>query len=59
MHVEHSSEQVSYSPMQLNDFATWCFLLNNGDVSTSLSGRADGRRKMVGREGVLSIPVEN
>jgi len=59
MHVEHSLEQVSYSSMQLNDFATWCFLLNNCDVSAFLPNGGDGRRNTVGRKVVVSIPIDN
>lgn len=59
MHVEHSSEQISYSPMQLNDFATWCFLLNNGDVSAFSPNGGDGRRNTVGRKAILSILIDN
>lgn len=59
MHVEHSSEQVSYSSMQLNDFVTLCFLLNNGDVSAFLPNGGDGGRNTVGRKAVLSILIDN
>lgn len=59
MYVEHSSEQVSYSPLQLNDFATRCFLLNNGAISVVSSNRGDGRKNTTGRKAVLGMPLDS
>lgn len=56
MHVEHSSEQGSYSPMQLNDFDTQSFLLNNEGVSAPSPKGGDGREMLWGGESFQASP---
>lgn len=56
MHVEHSSEQGSYSPMQLNDFDTRSFLLNNEGVSAPSPKGGDGREMLWGGESFQASP---